>query len=83
MGIVEKEGGLHVFDTDILNTFFFFFPFLFLLTAEIITQLTGKIRANLPTAEGLRGHMSKKWTFFKELTPHSRTYELRGQGKKK
>ena len=25
----------------------------------------------------------KKLTFFKELTPRSRTYELRGQGKKK
>ena len=27
--------------------------------------------------------MSEKSTFFKELTPRSLTYELRGQGKKK
>ena len=25
----------------------------------------------------------EKFTFFKELTPHSRTYEFRSQGKKK
>ena len=50
MGIVEKEGGLPVLNTDILNSFFFFF---FLLTAEITTQLTGKISAHLPAAEGL------------------------------
>ena len=31
MDIVEKKGGLPAFDTDILNTFFFFF---FLPTAE-------------------------------------------------
>ena len=31
----------------------------------------------------LRGDMSKKSTFFKELTPRSQTYELRGQGGKK
>ena len=31
----------------------------------------------------LRGHVSKKSTFFKELKPRSRTYELRGQGEKK
>ena len=31
----------------------------------------------------LRGNMSKKSTVFEDLTPRSRTYELRGQGKKK
>ena len=35
-----------VFDTDILNTFFFF-P-----TAEISARLTGKMDANLPVEEG-------------------------------
>ena len=30
----------------------------------------------------LRGRVSEKSTFFKELTPRSRTYELRGQGKR-
>ena len=29
------------------------------------------------------GEVSEKSTFFKELTSHSRTYELRGQGGKK
>ena len=45
--VVEKEGGLSVFDTDIRNLFFFF------ATAEITAQLTGKIGAHLPAAEGL------------------------------
>ena len=32
----------------------------------------------------LRGYVSRKiYIFFKELTPHSRIYELHGQGKKK
>ena len=39
--IVEKEEGLPVFDTDILNT-------LFWPTAEITTGLMGKINADLP-----------------------------------
>ena len=30
-----------------------------------------------------KGQVGQKSTFFKELTPHSRTYELRGQGEKK
>ena len=30
----------------------------------------------------LRGEVSVKSNFLKELTPRSRTYELRGQGKK-
>ena len=47
MEIVEKEGGLPVFDSDILNFFLFF------SIAEITTQIMGKISANLPTAEGL------------------------------
>ena len=51
MEIVETEGGLPVFDTDILNTFFFFF--FFGQTAEITARLTGTIGANLPAAEGL------------------------------
>ena len=45
--IVEKEGGLPVFDTNIPNTFFF-------QTAEITIWLTGKIGTNLPAEEGLR-----------------------------
>ena len=31
----------------------------------------------------LRGSVSEKSTIFKELSPRSRTYELRGKGKKK
>ena len=51
MKIVEKEGGLlPVLDTDILNTFFFFF----LQTAEIAAWLTGKTGTHLPATEGLR-----------------------------
>ena len=51
---VEKEGGLPVFHTDILNAFFFFFFFFFFLpTAEITARITGKISTNLPVAEGL------------------------------
>ena len=46
MGIVEKEGGWPVFDTDILNTFF-------LPTVEINAQLMGKVGENLPVTEGL------------------------------
>ena len=49
MGIVEKEGGLHVFHTDILNLVFFSF----LPTAEITAWLPSKIGLHLPTAEGL------------------------------
>ena len=52
MGMVEKEGGLSVFDTDILNTFFF------LPTAEITAQLSGKISAHLSIAEGLISKMT-------------------------
>ena len=54
MEMVEKEGGLLVFDSDIINTFFFFF---FLPTAEITAQLTGKIDAHLPITMGLKS----KW----------------------
>ena len=46
MGIVEKERGLPVFDTDIVNTFFS--P-----TAEINARLMSKIGENLPVVEGL------------------------------
>ena len=51
MEIAEKEEGLAAFDTDILNTFFFFF----LPTAAITARLTSKISANLPIVEGLTG----------------------------
>ena len=51
MGIAEKEGGLPVLPTDILNTFFFFF---FLPSVEIIARLPGKIGAHIPTPEGLK-----------------------------
>ena len=45
IGIVEKEGGFPLFDTD---------NFLKILsTAEIISQLTGKIGVNLPARERL------------------------------
>ena len=50
MQIVEKEGHLPVFVTDILN-FFFLSP-----TVEINVQLTSKIGENFPIAEGLRGY---------------------------
>ena len=46
MGIVEKEGGLPVFDTDNLKDF--------LPAVDIITWLMGKISANLPAVEGLK-----------------------------
>ena len=52
MEMVEKEGGLSVFDTDILNFFFFFF-FSSSPTAEITAQFPGKIGENLPATEGL------------------------------
>ena len=44
MGIADKEGGLPIFDTDILNT-------IFLPTAKFTSRLTGKIGAHLPAAE--------------------------------
>ena len=47
MEIIEKEGGMPVFDTDIINTFFF------LPTAEITARLTVKIGAHLSATEGL------------------------------
>ena len=50
MGIAEEEGGLPVFDTDILNTF--------LPTAEITTQPPGKISSHTRTTEGLMLHAS-------------------------
>ena len=37
----------------------------------------------LVALKGLRGEVSVKSKFFKELTPRLWTYELRGQGKKK
>ena len=43
MGIAEKEGRLHVLDTDIPD-FFFFSP-----TAEITARFPGKISAHIPT----------------------------------
>ena len=49
MGRAEKEGGLPVFDTDILNFFFFLLP-----TAGITAQILGKIGVLIPAAEGLR-----------------------------
>ena len=45
IGIVEKQGGLPLFNTDNSN---FFSP-----TPEIIARLTGKISANLLITEGL------------------------------
>ena len=45
--MAEKERGLPVFDTDILNAFFF--P-----TAGIATWSSGKISAHTPVAKGLR-----------------------------
>ena len=51
MGILEKEGHLLVFDTD--NSKKKKKKKKKLPTAEIIARLTGKIGANLPTAEGL------------------------------
>ena len=46
MDLVEKEGGLPVFDTGNIK-------FVFLTVAEIITWLIGKIGVNLPIAEVL------------------------------
>ena len=45
---MRRKEGLPVFDTDILNTFFF------LPTAEINARLPGKISKHIPTAERLR-----------------------------
>ena len=45
MGIAEKEQGLSVFDTDILNTFF--------SSIEITAWPLGKIGARTPVMEGL------------------------------
>ena len=39
--------------------------------------------AQLPRLFFLRGHPTEKLKIFKELTPRSRTYEPRGQGKEK
>ena len=47
MEMVEKEGGLLVFNTDILNPLFFF------ASAESSAQHTSKIVTNLPAEEGL------------------------------
>ena len=55
MEIAEKERGLSVFGTDILNTF--------LPTTEITAQLTGKIGTNLPVTEGLRQCLSLKQVY--------------------
>ena len=45
MEIAEKEGGLPVFNIDILDTFF-------LLTAKIIARPTGKVGTNLSPRRG-------------------------------
>ena len=50
MGRVEKERDLLIFDTSILNTFFFFFPS---PTAEITAWLLVKSGQHSPTVEGL------------------------------
>ena len=49
MGIAEKEGDLPVFNTDILNTFFFFL----LPTAESTAQLPSKIGAHITAVDEL------------------------------
>ena len=45
--IVEKEGGLPIFDTYILNI-------IFLPTAEVAARLMGKVGTNLPAEERLK-----------------------------
>ena len=52
---MKWEGGLPILDTDNLKIYF---P-----TAEIITQLMGKISANLPTTEGLKTVVSVSSAF--------------------
>ena len=52
MGIVEKDGVLPVFDTDILNTLPP--PTKKKKTAEITSQLPCKIGSHLPSMEGLK-----------------------------
>ena len=54
MGMAEKEGGLPVFDNDILNTFFFWWGGGVGgggATAEITTRLPGKIGEHILTTE--------------------------------
>ena len=48
VGTAEKEGGMLVFDADILNNFYFFLP-----TAEITTWLPGESSAHTPATKGL------------------------------
>ena len=48
MEMAEKGGGLTVFNTGVLNTFFFFFSQLL----ELLPG-SGKISANIPAEEGL------------------------------
>ena len=76
MVIVEKEGGLPVFDTDILNTF--------LATTEITARFAGKIGAHLPAVEGFRT-IIKKWIWYymtltnlSDITVHKENMPVNG-----
>ena len=55
MGIVEKEGGLPVFDADILKTFF----------CQLLKLPPGsdKISTHLPAVEGLTKYSKILYTF--------------------
>ena len=56
MGIVEKEGGLPVFDTDILNNFLChllkLLPGFWVKSVNVATWLLGKIDARYHLAPG-------------------------------
>ena len=65
MGIVEKEGGLPVFDIDNLKKK--------IPTAETITWVGGKISANLPAVEGLTSYF-----FFFSFLPNFLAMKVTG-----
>ena len=66
MEMAEKEGGLPVFDTNILIFIYLFFFFFFYQLLKLLPRLTGKIGANLPTTPGVVKKIqviSREWKF--------------------
>ena len=48
-----------------------------------VSEGKGDTRETVTRWEAIKGVLVQKIDIFKELTPRSRTYKLRGQGKKK